>query len=50
MSRLNKNKTRSRLRPANRDILGRFHYVLAKAVSKIYRKHLAKSTGRSRGH
>lgn len=49
-SRRNKNKTQSRLRPANRDVLGGFCYVPAKTVSKIYRKHLAESTGRSRGH
>lgn len=49
-SRPNKNKTQSRLRPADRDVLGGFCYVPAKTVSKIYRKHLAESTGRSRGH
>lgn len=47
--RLNKNKTRYRLRLADPDVLGQFCCTPAKAVSKIYRKHLAKSTGRSRG-
>lgn len=48
--RPNKNKTRPRLRPADRDVLDGFCYVPAKTVSKIYRKHLAESIGRSGGH
>lgn len=48
--RPNKNKTRSRLRPADRDVLGGICYVPAKTVSKIYRKHLVESSGSSRGH
>lgn len=48
--RPNKNKTQPRLRPAHSDVLDGFRYVPAKTVSKIYRKHLAESTGKSRGH
>lgn len=48
--RPNKNKTQPRLRPAHRDVLDGFRYVPAKTVSKIYRKHLAESIGKSRGH
>lgn len=47
--RPNKNKARPRLRPTDRDVLGGF-CVPAKTISKIYRKHLAESTRRSRGH
>lgn len=48
-SRLNTNKSGSRRRPADRDVLGGFATRRQKPVSKIYRKHLAKSLGRSRG-
>lgn len=48
--RPNKNKTWSRLKPADRDVLDGFCYVPTKTVSKIYRKHLAESIGESRGH